>query len=380
MHRVTSSLAGALLATGIPAQLTIADANMSATVGPAPAVLHAPRTFDLFGDALAIDQGFEHWWYFRPAGGTRESGLAEVGGTSSGVTANGNHADMDFVDSDVHNQLKISLDLDVYSAGPASGVVMSRLTVMNGSNAPITVDLFAYTDIDVAGSASNDVCTGTATSHFVSDTSGVQIEVRGVDADRSEVAAYPALRDRMMDNNLDDLNNVAPPLAGDYTGAFQWTAQQLQPFEERTYLVVIAIDTAAVAVPRVVNYGAGNGSLFQIHASDLPLQDNSQPRSFGVRIKNALPNALYRIVSGLESWTPALFIPGIDLWVFPPSIFAVWGGFTSATGEAAEVFTVPPSPYLTGIEVYHQGFYVDAAAPNGFAFWTPGMLTQIGKL
>ncbi|MFK7740009.1 MAG: hypothetical protein AB8H80_06760 [Planctomycetota bacterium] len=370
---------GILLAAALPAQITLSSGNLGFTTADPSATSQLPRSMDLVADALQVDQGFEHWWYFRVAGDTMETALRDVGGLASSVSASGEHGDRDFADVDGRGLLKASLDFDAFSAGPASGLVISRLTVMNTSPSALTVDLFAYTDVDVAGSAGDDSCIGSGDSHLISDASGVQIEVRGVGADGSDVLAYPALRNQLSDTAVDDLSNALPPFAGDYTGAFQWQ-RTLQPFEQRTFTVLIAVDTPAIAPPAVEHYGAGNGSQFEIFADEMPLQDLVQPRSFGVRMKGALPGAEYRIVTGLDSWTPLPFIPGIELWVNPPSIIGVYGGLTDANGEAAEVFGLPTTAYLTGISVYHQCFYVDAAAPNGFAFSTPGMRTTVGKL
>jgi hypothetical protein len=41
---------------------------------------------------------------------------------------------------------------------------------------------------------------------------------------------------------------------------------------------------------------------------------------------------------------------------------------------------VPPTPYLTGLEFFHQAFYVDATAPNGFAYASAGLRTVVGRL
>jgi len=268
--------------------------------------------------------------------------------------------------------------MDIYSAGPASGVMVSRVTVMNISNAPVAVDIFGYTDVDIAGSAGNDVCIGTLDRHFVNDPSGVQIEVRGIDALHSDVGAWPTIRDVLTDNSPNMLSDTLPPFSGDYTGAFQWT-HALQPFEQRTFTIVIAIDTAAVVPPLVEHYGAGNGSDFEIHADELPLQNLLAPHSFSVRMKGALPLTEYRIATGVAPWSPLPFIPGIDLWVDPFGLVGVFGGFTDIDGAAEKTFAIPLTTYLTGFSAYHQCFYVDATAPNGFAYWTPGMRTRIGK-
>lgn len=379
MSRALSLIAAGVVVSVLPAQ-QIVDRNLRVNVPVPTAASQLPRPFDLFADALAIDQGVEHWWYYRLDGDTRESALTTVGGVSPNVRASATHADRDFTDLDARGLLKANQDFDVYSTGPASGVVLSRMTLMNISNSPLTVDLFAYADVDVAGTFFNDTCTGTTTSHFVSDGTGIQIEVRAPGADRSDVAAWPALRDLLSDGNLDDLANVHPPFAGNYTGAFQWEDRTLQPFEQLTFTLVFAIDTVANIPPLIEHYGAANGSTFEIDTVELPLQDNSQPRAFRVRIKNALPNAIHRMVVGLTPWPALPFIPGIDLWIDPLSIIAVYGGLTSATGTAELSYLIPPSPYLAGISAYFQGFYVDAAAPNGFAYFTSGMHIRIGKL
>lgn len=379
MLRIPAIVAGALFAASLPAQLTISDANMEAFTDAPSAASQLPREFDLRADALAVDHGFEHWWYYRVAGDVHEFALSDNGGLSSGVTSSGDHADRDYADLDARGLLKASVDMDIYAAGSASGVVISRMTLMNISSGPLTVDAFGYTDVDVAGTSGNDVCFGTADRHYVTDPSGVQIDIRGLDATGSDVRQYPTLRGLLSNNQLDNLGNALPPFTGDYTGAFQWTVT-LQPFEQRTFTIVIAVDTVASVPPLVEHYGAGNGSSFEVHANDLPLQDVSTVRSFSVRMKGAAPNRVYRIGTSLQSWAAQPFIPAIDLWIDPLAIIGVYAGFTDANGEAALTFGIPPSPYLTGFSVYSQCLYVDAGAPNGFAYWTPGLRTRIGKL
>jgi hypothetical protein len=370
MRSSVPCIVSSLLLASLPAQLALTDGNMNVVVGPLAAVSQAPRDFQLRSDALAINQGYEHWWYYRVAGDSREFSLRNLGGVTSGVVAQNDHADVDFADVDARGILKASLDFDLYDSGPASGVFISRLTVMNTSAVAQTIDLFCYTDVDVGGTFANDQCTGTADRHFVTDATGVQIEIRAVGSDRSDVGAFPAVRNLLTNAALNDLPNNLPPFSGDYTGAFQ----------QRTFQVVIAVDTAAAQVPAVEHYGAGNGSGFEIHTQQLPLQDNTQARAFSVAMKNALPNTEYRIATGLAPDSATPFIAGIDMWVDPFSLVAVYAGFTNAQGEADVQFTIPPSPYLTGFSAYHQVFAVDPLAPNGFAFFSPGLRTRIGKL
>ncbi|HEX6813894.1 MAG TPA: hypothetical protein VF384_19890 [Planctomycetota bacterium] len=374
---VASALA---LAVVVPAQLIISDGNMNVVTGTLPAT-QVPTTFDLRGDTLALDHGFEHSWFFRIAGDTREWSLRNVGPVTQGVTATSDHLDRDLADVDSRGLLRASIDVDVYDAGPASGVVISRLTVMNISVSPITVDLFCYTDLDIANTTGNDAVTGTGSSHFVTDSTGVRIEVRAIGNDRSDCGAYPTIRNLLTNASLDNLGNGLPPFSGDYTGAFQWQNRTLAPFQQRTFNVLIAIDTAAAAPPHVEHYGAGNGALGEIHTQTLPLQDNSQVRVFSLGLKNAAPNQVYRTLIGFAPFF-APVIPGLELWVDPFQLFGVWGigGLTSPTGSAIETFSIPASPYLTGLAIYSQSFYVSASAPNGYAFYTPGLMTRIGKL
>lgn len=368
----------ATLAIALPAQLTIGDGNMNVVVG-ALSTAQAPQSLSLRADALGTDHGFEQGWFYRVAGDPREYALRSVGAVSEGVVA-GTHADRELANVDIRSQLKASVDWDVYDAGPASGVVINRLTLTNRSHLPVTVDVFCYTDLDIAGTPGNDACAGGNSSHFVSDPTGIQVEVRALGNDLSQVGAWPSVRDALTNATLDDLSGVLPPFVGDYTGAFQWQSRTLQPFEQKTFTVVLAVETSALALPLVENYGAGNGSTFEIHATELPLQDNTQPRVFACRMKGALRYVEQRTVIGLASSTPFPFIPGLDFWVMPASIIGVFGGYTDANGEAAETFVVPPMPYLAGISIYFQVFAVDASAPNQFAFHSAGMKATIGKL
>ena len=372
-------LAAVAFSAAVPAQLTLVDGNMNVAIGAVPATAQAPTSLGLRSDALAINHGFEQGWFYRVVGDTREFALRTVGGMTEGLVGN-DHGNRDFANIDSRGLLKASIDYDTYDAGPASGVVLNRLVLMNRSNAPVTVDVFCYTDLDIAATSGNDVCTGTVNSHYVTDGSGVQIEVRALGNDLTAVAAYPAVRNLLTNAAVDNLNPGFAPFSGDYTGAFQWQNRTLQPFEQRTFTVALCVDTAAAALPLVEHYGIGNGSSFEIHTDTLPLQDNTQLRIIKSQMKGALPSVEQRTVLGLDPWVPQPYIPGLDLWVLPASIIGVFGFMTSPAGTAEEVFAIPPSPYFNGINVYFQVFTVDALAPNGYAYFSPGMRFRIGKL
>lgn len=372
------ALCAATTAAVLPAQLTLSDGNMNAVLGTVPAT-QAAASFSLRADALTTNHGFEQTWFYRVGGDTREFALRTVGGMTEGLVGN-DHGNRDFANIDSRGLLKASVDYDVYDTGPASGVLINRLTLMNRSNAPLTVNVFSYTDLDIGGTSGNDLCTGTATSHFVTDSTGVQIEIRALGSDLTAVAAYPAVRTLLLDTAVNNLQPGFLPFAGDYTGAFQWQNRTLQPFEQKTFTIAMCVDTTAAALPLVEHYGIGNGSSFEIHTETLPLQDNASVRVIKSQMKGALPNVEQRTIMGLDPWVPQPYIAGLDLWVLPPSIIGVYGFMTSAQGTAEETFVIPPGPYFTGINIYFQVFSVDALAPNGYAYYSPGMRFRIGRL
>ncbi|MBL8724536.1 MAG: hypothetical protein JNK49_10845 [Planctomycetes bacterium] len=379
LHNLPLILAVAGCGTALTAQaFTMTEGNFRATNG-APTVTHAPCGLALRSDALNTNHGFEHWWYYRVAGDTRELSLRAVGPTSGGLAPFQTHGDRDFGDVDLRGLLRANVDLDIYATGPASGVFTSRVTLTNLSAAPVTLDLFAYTDLDIAGTSGNDVCTGTSNTHVVTDWTGVQVEIRAAGADASDVGAYPSIRNRLTNTSVDNLANVLPPFSGDYTGAFQWSNRTLQPREELSFTVVFAVDTAASRVPEVAHYGAGSTTAAQISTDTLPLQDNSGLRFLGVHLDGAQPNAPVGLLTNLAS-APGLPFGGLTLWVDPtaPATFPI--GITNPSGRTSYVFVIPSGPYFTGLPFYHQYFWVNPASSNGVGDYSAGLQTRLGRL
>jgi hypothetical protein len=378
-HNLSLPLAIAALGTALSAQaFTMVDGNFRVTNG-APSTLQSPCSLALRADALNINHGFEHWWFYRVAGDSRESALRAVGPTSGGLAPFLTHGDRDFGDVDLRGLLRANVDLDVYATGPASGVFTSRVTLTNLSAAPVTLDLFAYTDLDIAGTSNNDVCTGTADTHVVTDLTGVRVEIRGLGSDASEVGAYPAVRNKLTNAVVDNLANVLPPFNGDYTGAFQWSNRTLQPREEISFSVVFAVDTAASRVPEVAHYGAGSTVAAQISTDTVPLQDNSTLRFLGIHLDGAQPNAPVGLLTNLAP-APGLPFSGLNLWVDPtlPATFPI--GTTNPQGRTSYVFAIPTGPYFTGLPFYHQYIWLNPQSANGVADFSAGLKTRLGRL
>ncbi|MCA8953813.1 MAG: hypothetical protein KDE27_30150, partial [Planctomycetes bacterium] len=254
-----------LVATASAQGLTIHSANMTFATGAlSPTTPTAPE-LDLRATAGGPDHGYRHGWFYRLAGDPQEYAFAGLGPSTASVTAAQDHADRDFADVDNRGLLRAALDCDTYSTGATTGFATSRLTVRNVSAVAQTIDLFAYVDLDVGGTFNNDIAIGAPMLHAVRDWTGVQIEVRAVDADRSDVLAHPLLLNLLTDANVDDLGNHAPPFAGDYTSAFQWSAVVLTPGEQRSFTLVLAVDETATDAAVVEAYGRGSTAGAEIH-------------------------------------------------------------------------------------------------------------------
>ncbi|MBK8100831.1 MAG: hypothetical protein IPK26_27405 [Planctomycetes bacterium] len=378
MHHQTKLLAAiAAISAVLPAQFAISDGNTAFQTGALSATSNLPRGMQLRTDALAFNHGFEQWWHFRLGGDTREFALKNIGPVSQGVTTGNTHIDRDFDDVDGRGVLKARIDVDCYDAGPSSGVVMNRLTLVNVTAAPVTVDLFHYVDIDLTATANDDQAGGSIGSHRITDLSGNSLEVRALGADASEVAAYPALRNRLDDAAADNLTAPAFPFMGDYTGMFQWSARTLQPGEWRTFTVVFAADTIANCPPSVENYGAGSSTTPEIYVETLPVQEVGALRFIDIKLKNAVPNSPVGLLSNYFP-VPGVSYLGVLIWVDPIAGVPQFPiGVTSPTGEAFYTYPVLPGPYLCGFPLYHQFFYLDPMEP--IAAFTGGLVTQVGK-
>jgi hypothetical protein len=386
MHRVPIlfPLAAALAAaaTSLPAQnLTIGDGNMVFTTVAPSASSTLPCAANLIGDAMGTDHAFEHWWYFRVSGDASEMPLRLVGTVVRSVAPSGTHLDSDFDDIESRGLFRARLDGDVYSAGPASGVVISRLSLLNISGAPQTVSVFAYLDLDVAGTFGDDYAVGDDQHQVVTDASGVRIEFRARGSDFGDLGVYPSLRNQLSNGSITALSGAHSPILGaDYTGAFEWRDRVVQPGEWVTFTTLIAVDTAANFPPITEQYGSASGHGVEICTDGIALQNNAAPRAIDVHLMGATPNSFAGLLSSIA---PASGIPflGVVLWADPFTEFQFPISMTDSSGELAFHFPIPPTgSYLTGYPVYHQFFVSNPLAPGGVADWTGGLKTIVGKL
>lgn len=207
---------------------TITDNNMRFTIGSAPTTGTATSVpaIDLFANdpvtpgAANPDHGFESWWWFREAGGTRELAFNSAG-AGAVSSFSGNRGSM----TQFYTNFRADLEWEVFSTGPGQGFVRSTLTVTNLTNSPLDLSLFNYADLDLNDTASNDVAVLSAPDFIrISDSTGpYQVAYSGVGADSYQVSAWPSLRGQLTNLSVDNLSNSVLPFGpGDFTGAFQW--------------------------------------------------------------------------------------------------------------------------------------------------------------
>jgi hypothetical protein len=381
---VTLGLAASLAGTALAQDLTIQNGNMRYRNGaPSPTSQAAPSC-DLRADALNTNHMFANGWYFRVAGDTQETSFRAVGPLVRAV-ATADHADSDWSNVESRGLFSAMMDFDCYAAGPASGVVINRLTITNTSGSPLTMDLFNYADLDLCDSSSGDSATGGTSSILVTDPCGVVVEYRALGNDLVEVQDYSAtnpLRTRLTDTSVNNLQGWSGTFGpGDFTAAYQWQNRTFAAGQARTFTVLFAVDTRAQYPPINEHYGsglAGQTGVPRITTDALPLQNNAALRSLNVLLTNARPNSPCALLSNANSASMPFL--NVFVWVDPSSPAQVVIQTTNSSGFAAVAFLIPTSPYLTGFPIYHQWFVGDTAASNGIASYTTGLSNRVGKL
>jgi hypothetical protein len=187
---------------------TIADSPTSGSAG-------APSADFRVGGLGNPDHLSSSWWWFRMPGDTRETAFSNAI-SSSWV---GNSGRMDFV----YPSFTATMIFRVTGVINGFGVLTETVTIRNTTNSTISLDLFNFNNIDLAGTAGNDITTQPA-----------------VNIVRFTDAALPGWRaDYEGTNNFafDNVNNIQNLLtdaaisnftgtgavaSGDREGAHQW--------------------------------------------------------------------------------------------------------------------------------------------------------------
>lgn len=170
------------------------------------------------------DHMFENTWYFRVAGDTDESVL----GPPDGSVFAGNVATFDWADVNsrgLFSALVVSTVVD--GGGHAVAQVTHVLTVTNISGSPLDIDIFAYLDLDLTNTSTEDEGALLSDPDLIEqfDTS-TRFEFNGPSAIEFQVTdtqGGTSLRTLFTDGMVTDLDGTGLPFGpADMEAGFQW--------------------------------------------------------------------------------------------------------------------------------------------------------------
>lgn len=169
------------------------------------------------------NQVSESWWFFRVAGDDRELAF----GAPDIELYEGSIARLEWSDPGQSGLFSAVLALEVIDSGVGEGNLFQSLAIVNTGSTALSIELFHYTDLNVAGSSNGD------SAALDAAPDGISMTVRdGLDS--ASLVAFGAdafhvgrsnrvLRD-LTDDRVDDLDGSGLPFdSGDFTAAFQWS-------------------------------------------------------------------------------------------------------------------------------------------------------------
>jgi len=325
----------------------------------------------------------EVWWYYRLAGDARESAFHD--GPAQGPRSSMYSGDVSLLaweDVD-HRGLSARLLTSVYSTGPTAGMAVQAMTLTNLGTLPVTIDLFAFVDLNECGLPANDALANPDGGRQILRSMGCPTtgECYVPDADRYQVAPATVLRGKFANHQIDNLTNSGLPLLGqDYSSAWQWQ-RVLAPGQRLTGRVVLAQDfrhSGCFAKAGAQAYGnakPGTNGLPTWGTASRPLLGTQ----VHLRIENGLPGAF---PIGLVGLAPtSVVLPGLGTLLVDPN-----AGLTTmmlspfdASRTSDTPFPIPNDPTLGGLPLHWQAAFVDPLAAQGIAH-TNGLALAVGGL
>jgi len=218
-----------LVASGALAQGTVTDGALEFTFNSDIAGPTAGNANLLWE---GVDQLFQSWWWYRIAGDTFETPLPVPDSqdyTSPWVTLE--WTDVDGRGFDVRVQAWVA---DCRNPGScfdvgegAYGLVLFYVQVDNPNPSPLEIELFAYNDLDVAGSAGTDSAERQPffnTNNIVVSDGATDVGFYSNPETQYQVTPWQDLRTELNDTDVDNLDGSGLPFAsGDFTGAYQFS-------------------------------------------------------------------------------------------------------------------------------------------------------------
>jgi len=183
----------------------------------------AGATVDVaFTGASAADMAFDSWWFFRVSGGTMESAFANP----DIELYSGSFGALGWNDPASTGQFSAALSFEVFDNG-AGGNLFQNMRIQNTSGADLVIDVFHYSDLDLAGTSGSDRASlgSSAAGILINQSEGSQTApIIGYGANAYRVTQYAQLLQDLTDTGVDNMANTGLPLNNrDITVGFQWS-------------------------------------------------------------------------------------------------------------------------------------------------------------
>jgi hypothetical protein len=212
-----------------------------------------------------VDHLFQQWFWFR-VGSSAESSidtLALVTEEPFSIPMSGPLRGLALVYTGPGFTLEVTYQLTGGSLGSKSSDIAESIGIYNDSASPLEIHFFQYTDLDLNGTAGNDVAVRTNDNTIRQTEPGVTFNETIVTPPPShfEIAAYPTILGKLNDASPTTLTDLTSPLGpGDVSWAWQWDTV-LAPSGQPGSDLLISKDkliTYAVAEPgALILLGAG---------------------------------------------------------------------------------------------------------------------------
>jgi len=235
-----------LLASQAWAQGTISDPPATFT-RPVSAFDSGPvASFTGVSADPMADHLFEMGWWYRIAGDTAEKSFP----TPNAQSYVSNTSVVTWNDVDGRGFRAVETAVVTNGGGPSGQVVFTLVLTNLNETAPLSIDLFNMTDLDVGGTTENDVAALVTPNERLRFTDGVDTaEYAAAGAAAFLVLPYDNVgitdvAGRLSDLFVNNFDNSAFPGPGDLTSGFQWTTTIIPPSGSATFVAGIAVNTA----------------------------------------------------------------------------------------------------------------------------------------
>ncbi|MEZ5964671.1 MAG: hypothetical protein R3F56_12555 [Planctomycetota bacterium] len=356
--------------------VTITDGNATFSYTSYATATNSTAGFANFA-ANTTDHCYQSWWYYAVSGDANGSALNNSG-SQLVVTpaANGRSVDLDWANVDGRS-FAANLKNTVYSTGPTTGVSTQALKITNNTGAALSITIYNYTDLDIAGSTGDQSMqepTWPAGNMVVQDTTTFNnVWVLGDGIGAAEAGGFATIRGLVLGAQpyVPSGNVAFGP--GDFTGVLSWTAT-IPAGGDATFRSMLAIDQIPASQRQA---DAATYCTAKPGTNGLPAWTLNRPYLGS--------NATLEITNGLNGSAPIVFLGVAPTNIpFPPFgtvctlPVTTLGMPAFASGISALPIPVPNSSALGGATIDLQGLFVDPGAAGNLAH-TDGMAWTFGS-